>query len=186
MMQPVSGDVLLDGLALHHIDPADVRREIGLLSQQSRLFHGTIRDNLTLGAPEASDEQLLQALAIAGADTLIPRLQAGFEHRVLEGGKGLSGGQVQALLLARVVVRNPNVVLLDEPTASMDDATERQFIQRFRVWSRGKTVIVATHRPRVLDLVSRVIVLHDGAIHLDKPKEEAMRIMQNAGKAQSA
>lgn len=182
MMPPVSGDILLDGLALHHIDPADVRREIGLLSQQSRLFHGTIRDNLTLGAPGASDKQLLAALALAGAEDLIASLQAGFEHRILEGGKGLSGGQIQALLLARLAVRNPNIVLLDEPTASMDDATERHFIQRFARWSRGKTVIVATHRPRVLDLVGRVVVIHGGAIQLDKPKEDALRILREAAK----
>lgn len=186
MMRPLSGDILIDGLALHHIDPSDVRREVGLLSQQSRLFHGTIRDNLTLGAPGASDEQLLSALALVGAEDLVSQLQAGFEHRILEGGKGLSGGQIQALLLARLVVRNPRIVLLDEPTASMDDAAERQFIQRFGRWSRGKTVIVATHRPRVLDLVQRVIVVHRGVIQLDEPKQHALRIMQDAAKGKRA
>lgn len=183
MLHPVSGEVLLDDLALHQIDPADVRRDVGLLTQNSRLFHGTIRDNLTLGAPHASNEEIMRALEMVGADDFIRRMRSGLEHMVLEGGLGLSGGQVQALLLARLLIRQPTVVLLDEPTASMDEATERLFIQRFKAWSKARTVVIATHRMRVLDLVDRVIVIHNGAVTLDDSKDAALRTMQGKGKA---
>ena len=183
MLDPASGEVLLDDLALHQIDPADVRRDIGLLTQNSRLFYGTIRDNLTLGAPHASNEEIVRALEMAGADDFIRRTRAGLEHVVLEGGQGLSGGQVQALLLARLLIRQPNVVLLDEPTASMDEATERLFIQRFKAWSKSRTVVIATHRMRVLDLVDRVIVIHNGVVTLDASKDDALRTMQGKSKA---
>lgn len=180
MLHPFSGEVLLDDLALHQIDPGDVRRDVGLLTQSSRLFHGTLRDNLVMGAPQASSEEIVDALRMVGADEFIRRTQAGLEYMVQEGGEGLSGGQVQALLLARLLIRQPSVVLLDEPTASMDDATERLFIERFKAWSASRTVVVATHRLRVLDLVDRIIVIHNGQVTLDESKEAALRIMQGA------
>jgi ATP-binding cassette subfamily C protein LapB len=183
LLRPISGEVLLDGFALHQIDPADVRRDVGLLGQASRLFHGTIRENLMLGRPQATKDEIMAALAMVGADEFIRRSRTGLEQMVLEGGVGLSGGQIQALLLARMLIREPNVVLLDEPTASMDEATERQFIERFKLWSRNRTVVIATHRMRVLDLVDRIIVVQNGKIVLDDGKEAALRTMQGKGGA---
>lgn len=172
MLEPCSGEVLLDGMALSQIDPADVRRDAGLLTQNARLFHGTIRDNLTLGAPAASDAELVKVLMMVGADQFIRTLQRGLEHPILEGGAGLSGGQVQALLLARLLLRNPSILLLDEPTASMDEATERHFIAQFDKWSRGRTLVVATHRTRVLDLADRVLVVERGSIIRDQSRDK--------------
>lgn len=182
LLQPASGEVLADGLALHHIDPGDVRRDTGILTQSSRLFHGTIRDNLTLGAPQASPQEIMEALSMVGADEFLRRMPAGLEHMILEGGIGLSGGQVQALLLARLLIRQPRVVLLDEPSAAMDEVAERHFIQRFRAWSQGRTVVIATHRMRVLDLAQRVVVVDQGQIVLDAPKDEALRTMQDGAR----
>lgn len=182
-LQPVSGEVLLDDLALDQIDPADVRRDLGLLTQNSRLFHGTIRDNLTLGAPQASNEEIMDVLAMVGADDFVRRLRTGLEHVILEGGIGLSGGQLQALLLARLLIRQPAIVLLDEPTASMDEASEREFIQRFKSWSKSRTVIIATHRMRALDLVDRIIFIDNGKVVLDDNKASALRTMQSKSKA---
>jgi ATP-binding cassette subfamily C protein LapB len=180
MFDPVAGLVTLENVEMRQIDPADVRRDVSLLSQKARLFHGTLRDNLTLGAPHASDEEILRALVMAGADDFVRHLPSGLEHVVLEGGLGLSGGQVQTLLLARLLVRRPSVTLLDEPTASMDEATERKFITEFGAWSRNRTVVIATHRLRVLDLVDRIIVLEGGRVALDDTKEAVLRALQAA------
>lgn len=170
LLQPCAGEVLIDGLNLAHVDPADVRREIGLLSNNSRLFHGTIRENLMLGAPLASDREILAALEIVRAGQFIRSLHRGMEYRIREGGAGLSGGQVQALLLVRLLLRDPTVLLLDEPTAAMDEATERHFVEQFGRWSQGRTVVIATHRTRILDLVDRVVVVENGRLVCDQSK----------------
>ncbi|MCC2602965.1 type I secretion system permease/ATPase [Sphingopyxis yananensis] len=180
LITPVSGEALLDDLAMHQIDPADVRHGTGYLSQGSALFHGSIRDNLVMGAPRASDQDILAALSMVGADAFIRKLPNGLSYPVMEGGKGLSGGQIQALLLARMIIRQPNIVLLDEPTASMDDMAERQFIRHFQRWATNRTVVVATHRPRVLDMVDRIIMLQNGEIVMDDKKESALERMRGA------
>ncbi|MFD2237973.1 type I secretion system permease/ATPase [Aureimonas populi] len=186
LAEPASGEVLVDDLALNQIDPADLRRHVGLLAQGARLFHGTIRENVTMGALHASQPALLDALAMVGADEFIRRLPKGLDHPILEGGRGLSGGQQQALLLARLLIRDPSIVLLDEPTAAMDEASERHFLSRFQAWSEGRTVVIATHRMRVLDLVRRVLVVDGGRIVLDEPKEEALKRMRGVGKVMGA
>ena len=180
-LPPHSGEALIDNLAIDHVDPSDLRREVGLLTQSSRLFHGTIRENVLLGAQSASQNTLLEALQMTGADEFIRALPKGVDHLIDEGGRGLSGGQQQALLLSRILIRNPSVVLLDEPTAAMDEATERLFIRRFSVWAKNKTVVIATHRMRVLDLVERVIALDNGRIVLDAEKEEGLRTLRGEG-----
>lgn len=178
LLEPSSGEVLLDGLALAQIDPADIRRDVGLLTQNARLFHGGIRENLTLGAPNVSDAELLKVLSMVGADQFIRGLRQGLEYPILEGGTGLSGGQIQALLLARLLIRNPSILLLDEPTASMDEVTERSFISRFDGWSKGRTIVVATHRTRVLDLVDRVIVVEHGMVAREYSKDGFLASMK--------
>ncbi|WP_443020757.1 ATP-binding cassette domain-containing protein, partial [Shigella flexneri] len=109
-MELVEGDVRLDCLSLSHIDMADLRRNIGFLSQNARLFFGTLRENLTLGAPHANDEQIFDALEVSGGAVFVRRLAKGLDHPIMEGGNGLSGGQRQSLLLARMLLRSPNIV----------------------------------------------------------------------------
>ncbi|TWG99753.1 ATP-binding cassette subfamily C protein LapB [Mesorhizobium sp. J18] len=178
LLVPSAGEILLDDVALRHIDPADVRRDVGLLTQNARLFHGTLRDNIMMGAPQASQEEILRALSMVGAEDFVRKLPKGLDHMVLEGGYGLSGGQKQAILLARLLIRQPNVVLLDEPTASMDEAAERHFIRQFRSWSKGSTVVIATHRMRILELVDRIIVIENGLVALDDSKERALLVLR--------
>src|SRR5690606_11084609 len=134
MVEPSTGEVMVDGVQLSHIDPADVRRDLSRMGQNARLFHGSRRDDLLLGAPDASDEELLSALDISGAGEVVQKRPGGLDHMIQEGGLGLSGGQRQTLLLARLLVRQPRVLLLDEPTASFDDVAETRFIQRLGPW----------------------------------------------------
>lgn len=179
----VSGDVRLDNLSMTQIDMADLRRNIGFLSQNARLFYGTLRENLTLGAPHASDESIFEVLEISGAGNFVKHLPKGLDHGIMEGGTGLSGGQRQSILLARMLLRSPNIVLLDEPTASLDDHTEREFIQRLGQWLGNRTLIVATHRVPMLELVERVLVLKDGQLVMDAPKAQALSNSRTAAQA---
>ena len=170
----IGGELLLDNLSLPHIDLADVRRNVGLMTQNARLFHGTLRENLTMGAAHATDDAIFAALVVSGGADFIHRLPLGLDHPVMEGGVGLSGGQRQSVLLARMLLRDPNIVLLDEPTASLDDHTEKEFIERLGQWLNGRTLIVATHRAAILALVDRILVLKEGQLVMDSPKEHAL------------
>ena len=179
MQMPQQGNIYLDGLDLSLIDPADIRRDTGLLNQSAHLFYGTIRENLTLGAPLASDDDLIQALKMTGAWSFVQDKKEGLDHLVLEGGLGFSGGQRQALLLSRLLIRQPNIVLLDEPTASIDDVAEKQFIDHLMNWMGHRTLIVATHRRAVLALVDRIIVMNEGKIVMDGPRDQILRQSNN-------
>ncbi|NHB58554.1 type I secretion system permease/ATPase [Acinetobacter sp. 194] len=174
MQTAVQGKVNLDGVDITLLDPADIRRDVGLLSQTSNLFFGTVRENLTLGAPLASDEDILQALAVTGALTFIQDKKEGLDHLILEGGVGFSGGQRQALLLSRLLLCQPNILLLDEPTASIDDVAEKQIIDHLKTWLGHRTLVVATHRRAVLELVDRIIVVSDGQIVMDGPRDQIL------------
>ncbi len=174
LMEPVSGTVLLDDVNMAHIDPADIRRDVGLVSQNARLFHGSLRDNLLLGAPHTADEPMIQCLKASGAWEFVSRLPMGLDHLVQEGGSGLSGGQRQSLLLARMLIRQPMVLLLDEPTASLDEAAEKQVIASLEALPPDRTLIIATHRMSLLKLVDRILVIGNGRIVLDDSKEKVM------------
>jgi len=177
MLEPSDGEVLLDGVCLAHIDPGDVRRDTGLLTQNARLFHGTIRENLLLGSPDATDADIYDVLALTGAQEVVHKLPEGLDHVIQEGGLGLSGGQKQSLLLSRLLLKQPEVVLLDEPTASLDEATERRFIETLGRWLEGKTLVVATHRMPILSLADRIIVIDGGQIVLDDKKDRVLSLL---------
>ena len=174
MQEPVQGKINLDGVDLGLIDPTDVRRDMGLLNQNAHLFFGSVRENLTLGSPLATDQELLNVLKLTGALSFVLDKKEGLDHQILEGGVGFSGGQRQALLLSRLLLRQPNILLLDEPTAAIDDVSEKQLIQNLKGWLGQKTLVIATHRRAVLELVDRIIVVHDGKIVMDGPKEQVL------------
>jgi len=174
MHLPQRGSVKLDGLEMPLIDPADVRRDVGLLTQNSRLFFGSIRDNLIMGRPMATDTEILQALTLSGALSLVQSQEGGLDYVIMEGGLGLSGGQKQSLLLARTLIREPNTLLLDEPTASVDEVSEMQILDQLAPWLEGRTLVVATHRLAVLKWVERILVIDGGRIVMDGPKEQVL------------
>lgn len=185
MQLPVQGKISLDGVDQSLLDPDDIRRDMALLNQNAHLFFGTIRENLTLGAPLATDEEIVRALQITNALEIVEQKKEGLDHVILEGGVGFSGGQKQALLLTRLLLRNPNIVLLDEPTASIDDVSEKVLIQHLKQWLGHRTLVVATHRPAVLQLVDRIIVVHEGKIIKDGPRDAILNPQHqpNAGGA---
>ena len=174
MQTPTQGKIKLDNIELGLIDPSDVRRDMALLNQNAYLFFGSVRENLTLGAPLASDEDIFKVLEIIGAMQFVQDKKEGLDHIILEGGVGFSGGQKQALLLARLLIRQPNILLLDEPTASIDDVSEKQFIDHLKFWLGHRTLVVATHRRAVLELVDRIIVVNDGKIVMDGPRDQIL------------
>ncbi|WP_386684817.1 type I secretion system permease/ATPase [Loktanella sp. R86503] len=175
---PTTGQMRVDSLSIDVIDPSDLRRDIALLSQNARLFYGTLRDNLMLGKPSATEKELLAALDMAGGNAFLSRFERGWDYQIMEGGGGLSGGQKQSILLARLMLRRPSVLLLDEPTSAMDDMTEKRFIEKLGKLTIGRTLIVATHRHRILQLVDRLIVLDKGQIILDGPRDDILAKMR--------
>jgi ATP-binding cassette subfamily C protein LapB len=173
------GKVIIDGVDISHIDPSDVRRQLGFLSQESRLFFGSLRQNLMLGHPHATEPEMLQALRISGALSLVQQDAASLDRIIHEGGRGLSGGQRQMVLLSRMILRNPQIVLLDEPTASMDEQLEEYVIRQMHSWLSGRTLVLVTHRPALLKLVDRIVVLDNGRVVADGPRDQ---ILQAANK----
>ncbi len=176
---PTHGRILFNETVLNLIDTADVRRDVGMLLQESSLFYGTIRENLQIGNPLASDAEILDAMRLSCADQLLLNQPHGLDLTIREGGQGLSGGQKQALMLARTFLRSPNILLLDEPTASLDEATEVAIIENMKNWLGDRTLMVATHRYPLLSLVDRIIVVEGGRIVRDGPKDEILNALSN-------
>jgi len=180
LLEPLAGEIRVDDVVMGLIDPADLRRDVGLMGQEARLFHGTLRENLTLGAPQTTDERLLDMLAQMKLADFIHQLPEGLDHMVQEGGLGLSGGQRQGMLLTRLLLRRSNVLLLDEPTASLDEVAEAAVIEVLGRLGREVSVIVATHRPQVLEIVDRLIVVNNGVIAMDGPKDQVLARLRAA------
>lgn len=176
---PSQGRILLDGTPMSQIDVADIRRNVGSVLQESSLFYGTLRENLQIARPLATDEEMMAAMRLARGEQLLLNQPHGLDLKLREGGLGLSGGQKQALILARTFLRSPNVLLLDEPTASFDEATESAVIERLRNWAGHRTMLIATHRYPVLSLVDRVIVIDGGRIVQDGPKDEVLKALRS-------
>jgi ATP-binding cassette, subfamily C, bacterial LapB len=187
LYQPETGTVLVDGVDVGQIDPADLRRHIGYVPQDVKLFYGTVRDNMVMGNRRAGDEAFLRAARLAGVDRIVSRHPAGFDLPVGEQGRALSGGQRQAVAIARALLADPEVLVMDEPTSHMDFATEAQFVHALIEYLKGRTLVLITHKPSLLALVERIIVLDGGKAVADGPKEKVLQaLQQNQGQAERA
>ena len=167
---PDKGAVLVDDTDIRQIDPGDLRRNIGSVLQDVWLFSGTVRENIAIGARRPRDADILEAARIAGVEEFVSRHPSGYDLMLAERGEGLSGGQKQAITLARALVGQPPVLLLDEPTSAMDVQNERDVIARLKAEAADRTLVVITHRTSLLDLVDRVIVIEDGRVGADGDK----------------
>ncbi len=176
---PHNGSILLDGVDSRQLDPAELRRHIGYVPQDSLLFYGTVKENITLGAPYVEDHQVLWAAKLAGVDEFVNRHPLGFEMPIGERGEGLSGGQRQAIVLARTLLLNPTILLFDEPTHSLDNRSEEQFKMRLQPYLEGKTLILVTHRMSLLSLVDRLIVIDNGQVVAQGPKEQVISALSS-------
>lgn len=178
--QPSAGAVLLDGVDIRQIDPIQLRRHIGYVPQDVSLFSGTLRDNIVAGggSERIDDEELLKALDIAGLQSLVNSHPRGVDLQVGERGQSLSGGQKQSVAIARALVHDPAILLLDEPTSSMDNASEEAFKTNLSKVAQGKTVLVVTHRTSLLSLVDRIIVMDAGKVVADGPRDTVVEALR--------
>ncbi len=171
--------VAIDGTDIRQIDPSELRRFIGCVPQDIILFRGSVRDNIILGCEDVSDAEILRAAELSGVSTFVKRHAMGFDMPVGEQGRLLSGGQRQTVAMARALLLDPPVLILDEPSSSMDARSESHLRQQLNTILKGKTLILTTHRASLLALVDRVIVLDNGMIRADGPKAEILEALKN-------
>lgn len=185
LYRPSGGAVLVDGIELRQIDPAELRRNIGYVQQDVMLFYGTMRENITMASPNADDAAVLRASYVSGLLDIVNSHPQGFDMIVGERGESLSGGQRQSVVIARSLINDPPILLLDEPTASMDHSSEEDLKARLREYALNKTMIVITHRTSLLDLVDRIIVMDGGRVMADGPREQVVHALRQGriGKA---
>ena len=187
MYQAQKGSIRMDGLDMGHISRQLLSQKIGYLQQDHRLFQGTLRENLLIGLPDPGDEVLFAAMARTGMDRIVASHPQGLERPIMEGGKGLSNGQKQLVAFTRLILCNCDILLLDEPTATMDEAQERQCMAVLAEEGRaGKTLVIVTHKPGTLALVNRITVVAGSAIVMDGPRDAVLQQLQQRPTAQAA
>lgn len=176
LYQPTRGRIRLDGVDIQQVDPTRLRETVGYLTQDVKLFAGTLKENLLLGCGPVSDDELMAAIKFSGVERVIAQHPLGLGMPIYEGGGGLSGGQKQSVGIARLILCKPQILLLDEPTASMDQQTESELIAKLG-WVRNPevTLIVVTHKPTMLAWADRIIVMDQGQIVADGPKDSVLR-----------
>jgi ATP-binding cassette subfamily C protein LapB len=187
LYKPTEGRVFLDNIDMSLISPEFLRENIGYLTQDVRLFNGTLRENLTLGLASPSDEHIIEIASLTFLDRVIKQHPQGLELRITEGGKGLSGGQRQIVGLTRMLLAKPSLLLLDEPTASMDPDLERALIKNlFEKMPKETTIVVSTHKTALLNYVDRLVLMDRGAVVMDGNKNDVLKQIMNQRNKQTA
>ncbi|MDY7115092.1 type I secretion system permease/ATPase [Halomonas sp. SSL-5] len=180
LYEPTAGAVMIDGVDLRQFDPIQLRRQIGYVPQDVSLFYGSLRENIVAGGGSegVDDEALLRAIKLSGLEGLVNGHPHGVDLPVGERGQALSGGQRQSVAVARALVNDPQILLLDEPTSSMDHTSEEAFKANLKSYARGKTMIVVTHRTSLLSLVDRIIVIDAGRVMADGPRDKVVEALR--------
>jgi len=179
LFPPSSGRILLDGIDIRQYHPAEVRSTVAVAGQSADLFSGTVKENLLVGRPNATDEELLAVARLTGIDSFVANHPRGFDMPVGERGSQLSGGQKQAMTIARLLLSSPRIVYLDEPSGAMDLASERLLIENLKKsFEKNVTVIISTHRYSMLELIDRLIVIDQGRVIADGPKKQVIEALQ--------
>ncbi|WP_238365852.1 ATP-binding cassette domain-containing protein [Mesobacterium pallidum] len=171
---PTAGRILIDGTEMAQVEPRDLRRGIGYLGQDVRLFAGTLRENLNITLLERDDDRLFDALDFAGLGPFVKGHPKGLDLEIRDGGVGLSIGQRQSIGWARLWLQDPGICLLDEPTAALDQTLEATLVSRLATWLDGRTAVIATHRMPILQLTSRTLILQNGRLTVDGPRDEVL------------
>ncbi|TXS89565.1 type I secretion system permease/ATPase [Parahaliea maris] len=178
LYQPTEGAIMVDGIDLRQLDPSELRSRVGYAPQDVTLFYGSLRDNLTLSHSNVSDAALVRAAEIANLGDYINRHPQGFDMLVGERGESLSGGQRKCVALARAVIHDPPILLMDEPTGSMDHSTEVAVKRQLQEYVKGRTWVVVTHRNSLLEMVDRIIVIDNGKLVADGPRDSVIQALQ--------
>lgn len=182
LYEPGEGQILVDGVDIRQYDPADIRAGVGFMLQDVQLFHGSLRENLTLGQPQASDEDVVNAARMAGVEDFVRRQAEGYDLTIAEGGRSLSGGQRQNIALARVLLRQPKILFMDEPTSALDLRSENEFCARLdSLLGRERTAIISTHRLSLLRFVDRLLVFEQGRLMADGPRDAVLEQLRKQG-----
>ncbi len=166
---------------MSQIEPRDLRRLIGYLGQDVRLFSGTLRDNLNVTMLERDDDRLFKALEFAGLGPFVKAHHKGLDLEIHDGGQGLSIGQRQSIGWARLWLQDPKICLLDEPTAALDQTLEGTLVSRLETWMEGRTAIIATHRAPILALTNRTLLLQNGRMAVDGPRDAVLAHLNQTG-----
>ena len=185
LYDPSEGSVKIDKSDITHMHPDDIRNHIGVVMQIPMLFSGTLKENLLMGNPNATDKEMVAAAKIANVDAIASSLPDGYESLIAEGGKQLSGGQRQAICIARAFVGDPKIIIMDEPSSAMDSGSEQELLEILKEKLVNKTLILITHRGTLLSLVSRVVVIDNGRILADGPKDKVLQAASQQAQKQS-
>ena len=185
LYEPDDGAIMIDDTDLRQIVPEDVRKNMAIVLQDVFLFSGTVKENITMGQPNITDEDILHAAEVSGLQDFLGSIPNGYDLQLRDRGEGLSGGQKQALAICRALVRKSPIVMMDEPTSSMDTASEYKLISRLKKELKDRTLLIVTHHPLLLELVDRLIVVEQGKVVANGPKDDVIKMLNSKGKKTS-